>query len=274
MECRDVREVADSFVAGELLPGTAREILHHLGTCRTCSDDLRTRQALRESIRQAFLGSRDLEAQPAFIARLRTRLEAADRKSSPRRAIKFRGWWAMAAAALLIVASGLAYRGRDWLTATSALARAAVRDHRDCALERRLAGTSISLEQATARDGDATYGILAKLPSDVETTLGVAHVLRRHVCIDAGRRFAHIIFEYRGQIVSLLVTADDQSSALTAPGQGRPHLTSERVVDGMPVVSFRASRYAVFFTGNVAEADLAVLAAVVAGPLYREVAGA
>jgi len=178
----------------------------------------------------------------------------------------------MAAAVLLVLVSGLTYRGRDWLTTTGSLARAAVRVHRDCALERRLAGTSISLEQATERYADATYGILAKLPSDIETTMGVAHVLRRHACIDAGRRFAHVVFEYRGQIVSLLVTADDGGIASAIPGEAVPRVTSARVVDNMSVVSFRTARYAVFFTGDVVPADLSALAAVVAAPLSREVA--
>ena len=38
-------------------------------------------------------------------------------------------WWALAATVLLVVALGLAYRGRDWITATGALARAAVGVH-------------------------------------------------------------------------------------------------------------------------------------------------
>ena len=274
MECREVRELADSFIAGELFPGTSREILRHLDTCLTCNRDLDTRRVLRQSVRRAFQNARDLDARPEFITQLRTRLEESDRKSTTRRAIRFRGWWAMAAAALLVLASGFAYRGRDWLTMTGALARAAVRDHRDCALERRLAGLSIPLEQATERYGDASYGILEKLPSDIETTLGVAHVLRRHGCIDAGRRFAHVVFEYRGQIVSLLVTADDGGTPLAAPGEAVLRVTSARVVDHMSVVSFRAKRYAVFFTGDVAPADLSALAAAIAGPLYGEIAGA
>ena len=43
MECRDVREMADSFVGEELLTETNHEILRHLETCPTCRADLATR---------------------------------------------------------------------------------------------------------------------------------------------------------------------------------------------------------------------------------------
>jgi hypothetical protein len=54
----------------------------------------------------------------------------------------------LAATVLLAVALGFAYRGRDWITATGALARAAVGDHRYCAVQFRLAEKPISLEEA------------------------------------------------------------------------------------------------------------------------------
>jgi hypothetical protein len=49
-----------------------------------------------------------------------------------------RAGFCWAATILLAVALGVAYRGRDWITATATLARAAVGDHRKCALQFRL----------------------------------------------------------------------------------------------------------------------------------------
>ena len=82
------------------------------------------------------------------------------------------------------------------------------------------------------------------------------------------------MFEYRGTLVSLLVTAADDGLRLAFPGEALPHVTSARQVDHMSVVSFRTSRYAVFFAGDVAPADLTALAGAIAAPLYRELAGA
>ena len=88
--------------------------------------------------------------------------EALASKNRLARGVRFPGRWALAATVLLALACGLAYRGRDWVMATGALARAAVGDHRDCALLRQLAGISIPLEEATERYGGATYRILGR----------------------------------------------------------------------------------------------------------------
>ena len=203
---------------------------------------------------------------------MRTKLQDTSHQGSARRGIRFQGWWALAATVLLAVALGVAYRGRDWITATGALARAAVGDHRYCALQFRLAEKPISLEEAAQRYG-AAYRVLERLPpDDVMTAVGPAHVLERHACVYEGRRFAHIVFTYRGERVSLLVTAADGRVAPAFPGETLPHLTSPSRIDGMSVVSFRASRQMVFFAGDVVQDDLLKLAEAVGEPLYRGLA--
>jgi hypothetical protein len=106
------------------------------------------------------------------------------------------------------------------------------------------------------------------------TAVGPAKVLERHACVYKGRRFAHLVLEYRGAHVSLLVTAAEGGGQPALPVEGRPHVTSAGRIDGMSVVSFRASRQMVFLTGDVADADLRALADAVAGPLYGGLAGA
>jgi hypothetical protein len=273
MECRNVREMADSFLAAELLTETNHEMLRHLDTCPVCRADLAGRRALREGVQRAFQSARDLDPSPEFITQLRTRLQDTAHQGPARRGVRFQGWWALAATVLLAVALGLAYRGRDWITATGAHARAAVGDHRNCALQFRLAEKPISLEEAAQRYGPA-YRVLEHMPpSDVMTAVGPAHVLERHACVYGGRRFGHIVFEYRGERVSLLVTAVEGGVQLAFPGETLPHVTLASRIDDMSVVSFRSSRHMVFFAGDVAHADLVKLADAVAGPLYRELSG-
>jgi hypothetical protein len=252
---------------------TSHEILRHFDTCPVCHADLAGERALRKGVRRAFQNARQLDARPEFIAHLRTSLGRSRQQEGAPRGVKFQGRWALAATVLLALACGLAYRGRDWMMTTGALARAVVGDHRDCALLRRLAGISIPLEEATERYGGTTYRILERVPpSDVMTMIGPAHIVRRHACFYAGRRFAHVVFEYRGELVSLLVTAADEIQ-LTLPGETPPHVTHASRIEQTSVVSFRASNHAVFLVGNIAPADLSALADVVAGPLYRELAG-
>ena len=271
MECRDVRELADSFLAEELLTETNHEILRHIDTCPMCREDLAARRALRVALQRAFRNARDLGPSDDFMARLRTTLEDASHKVPARRRIRFQAWWTLAATILLVAALGLAYRGRDWIATTGALARAAVGDHLNCALQFRLAEKPITLEEAAKRY-DITYRVLETLPpNDVITGAGTtAHVLERHSCVYGGQRFAHIVLDYGGTRVSLLVTAAEGRVRLALPGDALPHLTAAGRIDDMSVVSFRVSGHLVFFAGDVAQADLRMLAKAVAEPLYRE----
>ena len=156
MECRDVRELADSFLGEELLTETNHEILRHLETCPVCRADLDTRRALRDGMRAGLSATQpDLRPSPEFIAGLRTTLQNAAYQAPARRGIRMQGWWALAATVLLAVTVGVVYGGREWVAATGALARAAVGDHLNCALHFRLAEKPITLTDAAARYGAA-----------------------------------------------------------------------------------------------------------------------
>jgi hypothetical protein len=229
---------------------------------------------LRERTRRAFEDARDLAPRHDFAGRVRASLDATHRRQRPVWGIGVRQG-AIAAALLLTIASGLfAYRCRDWLMTTGALARAVVGDHHDCALLRQMAATSISLDEATRKYGGGSYRVLEHMPASVVmTTIGPAHIVRRHACLYNGQRFAHVVFDYRGELVSLLVTAADGRS-LALPGETAPHVTRPNRIDRTSIVSFRTDRYSVFLAGNIAPADLSALADAVAGPLYRELAGA
>src|SRR5258707_854934 len=260
MECRDIREMADSFLAEELLTETNHEILRHLETCRPCRADLAARRALREGIRRAVKNASNLDPRPEFVGQLRASLHNEARRLLLRRGIRFRGWWALAATVLLAAALGLAYQGREWIAERSALARAAVGDHLNCALHFRLAERPIELEEAAHRYG-SVYRVLENLPpNDVATAVGLAHVLERHACVYEGRRFAHVVFEYRGQRVSLLVTDAEGGVQLALSGDVLPHLTSAGPIARISVRSFPAPPSLGFFAPGVAQAHPRALA--------------
>ena len=74
--------------------------------------------------------------------------------------------------------------------------------------------------------------------------------------------------------MSLLVTDAEGGVRLALPGEALPHVTSAGRIADISVVSFRVSRYMVFFAGDVPQADLSELANAVAEPLYRGLVGA
>jgi len=268
MDCRDVRDLADSFLAEELMTETNHEMLRHLEGCHACRRELAERRSLREGVRRAFAGAASLDARPEFAAVLKARLRRAALDVPARRSIRHRGWWALAAGLLLAATIGLVLRARDW-TAMVTLAHAAVGDHRNCALQFRLTEKPIPLDEAAKRYG-VVYRVLERLPpDDVRTAAGLAHVLERHACVYKGQRFAHVVLEYRGARVSMLV-ADSSSHG---PSAGEGTIDAPGPIDGLSLVSFRTSGHVVLFTGEIAMGDLRVLADAVALPLRRGLSG-
>ena len=213
---------------------------------------------LADRLRQAIDRSPDLAPSPEFMAALRQDLEA--QALVPRRQSRMRTvqWLGIAASLVLAVVAGVAYR--VYVRSGADLARAAVGDHRNCALKFNLAEKPITLEEAAQKYNPA-FRVVEHLPvEDVPTSVGVAHVLERHSCLYGGRRFAHVVLKYQGAVVSLMMTSAEGTAG--APGS----------VDGMNVTAFRAGTQVVFLAGDVSMADLVALADSISGPLARALA--
>ncbi|HEX5217707.1 MAG TPA: zf-HC2 domain-containing protein [Vicinamibacterales bacterium] len=270
MQCADVREFADSFLSGELQTETIHQMLRHLETCPWCRAEIAARRALRAQLKGAFDRDQDLQVEPAFLAAMRARLHAGAARPAVPRTSRFGGWRSLAAAALIVATLSGALRWRSW-SASVELAAAAVGDHRNCAVHFRLAERPITLEDAALRYDPSFRAFAHEPPAEIPTTVGPARVLERHVCLYAGHRFAHIVFEYRGRRVSLVATPVGRSL-----GQLLSWRTASPVAtraDDLAVVSLRAGRHAVFFAGDVSDAEMKALANAVAGPLSRALSG-
>ena len=111
MQCRDVRELADSFLSEQLLVETNHELLRHLETCPDCRADIAGRRALRDGLRAAFARAEDLRPRPEFAAELLAKLRPARRasRSISRRSV-LQSWWALAAGVVLAAGGGLFVR--------------------------------------------------------------------------------------------------------------------------------------------------------------------
>ena len=264
MNCRDVREVADSFLSEELLTETNHEILRHLDTCPTCRMEMDGRGRLRRSLQTAFERTPGLQPRADFALRLREQLREAAVHEGRRRTVS-RRWVAVAAGVVLATGlTGLAVLNRP-LVSVDALARDARGDHWNCALKNRVAGTPVPLEEAAKRF-DSAYRLLTSAPPDnISTPGGAAHVVERHSCAYGPRRFGHVILQYRGRVVSLLLTADDDA---TVQADSTPHLHGSPV-NGLSVVSVRGTRHAILLVGDLDAHELTQLTEAVSVPLAR-----
>ncbi|MGH9143696.1 MAG: anti-sigma factor family protein, partial [Vicinamibacterales bacterium] len=257
MECRDVRELADSFLSEQLLVETNHELLRHLETCPSCRAEIGGRRALRDRLRSAFTHAEDLRPRPEFAAELLATLQTS-RGGMSRRSV-LRSWWTLAAGVAFAAGGGLFVRGSNARARLATLAREAAGDHQHCAVKFSLAERPIRLEEAGRRYG-GPYAALATF--DPSAALGPLELLDRHACVYQGRRFGHVVFRHGGALTSLLVT------------DGAPPPTPELELSGSgpSVASLPAGRYLGFVVADVDQQAVLRLAQALAQPLSQHFA--
>jgi hypothetical protein len=257
MECRDVRELADSFLSEQLLVETNHEVVRHLETCADCRAEMSGRRALRERLRAAFAGAEDLRPRPELAGELAARLRPSPAKISRRTVLQ--SWWALAAGIALAAGGGLFVRESRSRSRVATLAQAAAGDHQNCAIKFNLAERPIPLEDAGRRYG-APYTALATF--EVPAIGEPVDTIERHSCVYEGRRFGHVVLRYRGAVTSLLVT------------EGTPPAAAglERRDDPPAVAALPAGSFLGFVVADLDDAAVLRLAEALAQPLSRHLA--
>ena len=269
MNCRDVRDIADSFLREELLTRTNRDILMHLGTCASCRAEIEGRRRLRGALRIAFNRTPELQPPVDFGARLRERLPKTVAKEHHFFSAFPRQWVGVAAGVALAVAlAGGIFQNRSMLPADT-LARDAIGDHWNCALKFRLIRRPVPLEEAAKRFDSAFRLLLNAPPDDISTPGGPARVVERHSCAYGARRFGHVVMQYRGRVVSLLMTVNaPRAERPVEPDNPVPHLIG-RPMNGLSVVSVTGSRHAVLLVSDLGSTELTQLSEFVSLPLTQ-----
>jgi hypothetical protein len=255
MDCREVRDLADSFLSEQLLVETNHELLRHLETCPACRTELAARRELRERLRRAFQAAEHLQPRPELQEALRESLRQGLSETVSRRSL-LRSWWTLAAGVVLAAGGGVVLRQAGARSRLALLARAAAGDHQNCAVKFNLAEQPIQLAEAAQRYG-RPYGALETLVlPDVGAPI---ELLARHACVYQDQRFGHLVFRYRGSLASLLVTNGGPPSA--------PELAPS--ASGPAVATLPAGPFVGFIVADVASDDLLRLAQAFAGPVSR-----
>src|SRR5262249_50003788 len=159
MQCRDARELLDSFIGEELLVETNHELLRHLAGCPECKAELDGRARIRSGLKQAFARSATLRMRPGFAEEVAAQLRAYP-SASPASRHMWQTRWLAVAASLIVVAGLGAYLLKARIPA---MARLAAGDHQNCAVTFALAERPISLQEA-ARRFDPAYTRLETTP--------------------------------------------------------------------------------------------------------------
>lgn len=250
MQCRDFRELADSYLSDELLVETNHDVIRHLETCADCRRELAARRELRSKLRTGFENAPELQMSKEFADRLTSQLRDAAFSRARFSAAKY---IAIAAALLIVSALGFMVVQQRWRQQTTPVLTASViGDHRDCALNHRLDEKPIDLDEA-GQKYDRAYINLAsavmaegRLPDDIE-------LVEAHSCVFKGRRFGHVILRYRGQLVSVLVTTIEPQNQNGSSGV--KEAVAEAQTDGFQLAHFDTTRHAVYVVSGLTDAE-------------------
>src|SRR5262249_14743463 len=146
MQCREVRDLLDSFLGEELLVETNHDLMRHLETCPDCRAELEARRQMRIVLGRAFNRAATLQPRPDFAASVLAQVRTAAPKG--RRRLSVRAWLALAAS-MVLTAGAASYLLENRV---ADVVRAAVGDHLNCAVTFRLAERPIPLAEAVQYD--------------------------------------------------------------------------------------------------------------------------
>ncbi len=217
MDCRNFKEVLDSYLSDELAVETNHAVIRHAEHCAGCRGEMHARRNLRGVLRGAVTAT---TASPEFQQRLHARLRAAATAqtfaSGINRASFFAKWFgrfsmpqfAMATAGLLLVLLGSIYlfsssTNVQAAALSPAILQQAAGDHDHCAAFWRNLTWSEHDPIQKIEDYDPSLQDLGK--HSPHQALGLKFHYA-HVCSEGERRFVHLIYSRDNQLISLLVT--------------------------------------------------------------------
>jgi hypothetical protein len=240
MNCKDFRDIADTYLSDELLVETNHEVFQHLENCADCRQELSMRREVREKLRISFKSATDFQMSAVFANKLRANLKDQVFRQTP--------WlnWKILTPVLtgLLIVCGLTFilfylPGQTGYAAE--ISRKALNRHEDCGLkhskEWKENATTIPEEKIT----------LVKSLQDGET-----RVLSVHDCQIEGKRFTHYILERNGKLISVLKTASE--NAVPANSNEEDSIICKKE-HGMQMSSFKIGDDLVFVISDLSEAE-------------------
>ncbi|HVL67572.1 MAG TPA: zf-HC2 domain-containing protein [Vicinamibacterales bacterium] len=195
-ECRELEPLLAPYVDGEAGDTDCSRIEAHVDACPCCRGRLAAQRAACDSLR-----TRRAALRPCAPGALRARCAAHASASRRARAVPIGRRGALAAAAMLVLATGGFFAlGLD--DRAQALALQATIDHAKCA---RFGASAGSDDPATAAQRwQARFGWPLRVPASAPEAGGL-HLRGVRRCAVTDGRIAHIMYEWQGEPLSVYV---------------------------------------------------------------------
>ncbi len=222
MECRNFKELLDSYLSDELAVESNHQIIRHSEMCPNCRSEMAARRNMRSMLRE---GVKATTASPDFKNRLRARLREEVNPLLPPTAVEKISFWnrlvnsfatqkfAFASVILIVVAFGALYffptKNVQAAELSPQLFSQAAGDHDYCSAKWLQFQNPVT-EMFGADRIDAEFKNLPQLSQHQALGLTLHHA---HVCAQEDRLFAHLVYTRGNDLISLLIT-ERNSAAL------------------------------------------------------------
>ncbi len=240
MNCRDFREIADTYLSDELLVETNHEVFQHLENCAECRQELSLRREVRQRLRASLINAPEFKLNPVFANKLKSKL-----KDTALRPNSWLNWKLLTPvlATLLIAISlsfALFYRKSETGFLTE-ISQKAINRHEDCGLRHFKEWE----EQIGKIPAEKISFVKSLQNKDTE-------ILEVHDCEFAGKRFTHYVLERNGKVISVLKTASENAAETNSNKESS--IVCEKT-QGLQMSSFFAGPELVFVISELSEAD-------------------
>jgi hypothetical protein len=244
MNCREFREIADTYLSDELLVETNHEVFRHLENCPDCRAELSTRRDIRTRLRSAVKNDDKSIINPIFANKLRANLRE---EATPKSWFDWRIFAPVLASLLIAISLSFVYiynQKNDDNFAQSYLhkiALLALNRHEDCGLNH------LKEWQANADKISSEKTTFVKSLIDNKTK-----ILEAHDCEFEGKIYTHYILQNGEKIISVVKT--ETENEFDTNKDGIDAIMSE-TQHGFQVASFQDNSSRIFVVSDLSEAE-------------------
>jgi anti-sigma factor RsiW len=197
-DCRQIRELMDSYISGELTVESNHDVLRHLERCEACRGELERRERMGALLVESFGAAPDATAIRARVT------QALDREQHRWGSLARYG--SVAAALILIAGAGI------WFSrpVDAAAFDDSVDDHIACAL-----GYPPVFAYDAGRADRNLEPLYRPIVNAVAHQAGDYHLIDAHMCPYQGRNYAHLVYRGDGMLSVFAETAERGRLPLT-----------------------------------------------------------
>ncbi len=237
MNCKDFREMIDSYLSDELLTETNHDVLRHMENCADCRSVIEARREIRSRLKSAVTNAPQYQLNKNFEHNLRTQLRHAAFETTETQTVSwfgFKSLIAVAAGLILTITLGLFLINnlggeqpnvagetdkevKEYTVPTlptNHIVNIASGDHEHCAIRHKLEEAPISLAKASAQYD----GIEKVITKPLANALTNYELVEAHACKYKKTRFAHMVLQNAKETLSVLITDKNDSDDLQNSG--------------------------------------------------------